>query len=81
MNHGGPAFPRVTKETCDDGLGNTVLVTSKAWRPGMSLRDWFAGQALAGLCTKPHQDAVSHPKQAYEVADAMLAAREKGGSE
>ena len=40
---------------------------------GMSLRDWFAGQALAGF-------AVGHLPElcaslAYQYADAMLAAR------
>ena len=45
---------------------------------GMSLRDYFAGQFMAGRAAVPgtvdHQwDAV----QAYEAADAMLAARAK----
>jgi hypothetical protein len=42
---------------------------------GMSLRDWFAGQALATL--QPHWDAKPLAKAAYEVADAMLAERER----
>ena len=42
--------------------------------PGMSLRDWFAGQALAALIEyKPGAAA----KMAYDHADAMLAARAK----
>jgi hypothetical protein len=45
---------------------------------GMSLRDYFAGQALAGLCANP--EATSHfdsPRAywAYKLADAMLEAR------
>lgn len=53
---------------------------------GMSLRDWFAGQALAGLasnCTDaglstwlPDSIAV----RAYDYADAMIDARAKGGA-
>ena len=42
---------------------------------GMTLRDWFAGQALA-TC---HPDS---PQKlawwAYQIADAMLAERERG---
>lgn len=36
IDDGGPAFPRVV---CEDGVPPDV-------REGMTLRDWFAGQAL-----------------------------------
>lgn len=45
---------------------------------GMSLRDWFAGQAIIGLLTSglgTPLDVVT--SAAFEVADAMLAEREK----
>lgn len=42
---------------------------------GMTLRDWFAGQALAGLSAKNHAGGVSIAKSAYALADAMLAER------
>lgn len=43
---------------------------------GMTLRDWFAGQALSALIEyKPTAAA----RLAYEHADALLAARSKGG--
>jgi hypothetical protein len=51
---------------------------------GMTLRDWFAGQALAGLCAdgnlrippdKIWPDAVA--EYAYGMADAMMEARKK----
>lgn len=69
IDDGGPAFP-----SNDDGIQND----------GMTLRDWFAGQALAGLLGnadyKLHaEDGEDIPKliaaQVYEMADAMLKAR------
>jgi len=47
---------------------------------GMSLRDWFAGQALAGtsLLQAYHNRPDLLAQHAYEYADAMLAEREKG---
>ena len=46
----------------------------------MSLRDWFAGQALAGLVfiLRPDSGIKSDAATAYRFADAMLAAREEG---
>ena len=74
---GGPAFPRITYE---GNLGH----------PGMSLRDWFAGQALAGAIASPRpfmlrdKNCDTAPKLAdlsYEMADAMIRARNEGESE
>lgn len=55
------------------------------WWPenGMSLRDWFAGQALAGMCASPPPDLGDRTNpnhsgwadNAYKFADAMLASR------
>ena len=45
---------------------------------GMTLRDYFAGQALAGYFahpTTPHQNATDGAVYCYAMADAMLAAR------
>jgi len=44
---------------------------------GMSLRDWFAGQALAGLiaCATSSGDPEKSADYCYQVADAMLKAR------
>jgi hypothetical protein len=66
---GGPAFPS------DMLIGHSV----KASKPfsGMSLRDWFAGQALAGALDR-WLEVGGSDKQisgwAYEIADAMLEA-------
>lgn len=48
---------------------------------GMSLRDWFAGQALAGAMTSVpgpgFADWSYYAGAAYAIADAMLAERVK----
>lgn len=42
---------------------------------GMSLRDYFAGQALASPLAARFEPAQSRAKWCYEMADAMLKAR------
>jgi hypothetical protein len=44
---------------------------------GMSLRDWFAGQAMQGLCANGNTNAIDIARAAYIIADAMLSQREK----
>jgi len=73
QDNGGPAFPRTVQQW------NSNLQAFD----GMSLRDWFAGQALAGLCANmndqdhPFMDmSVKHMGElAYNYADEMIAAR------
>jgi hypothetical protein len=51
-----------------------------SWEDGMTLRDYFAGQALIGIITHPDGFAGKWKKaaeHAYEAADAMIEAREK----
>ena len=43
---------------------------------GVRLRDYYAGQALAGLVSRPTGRASSVAEAAYLIADAMLAARQ-----
>lgn len=48
--------------------------------PGMTLLDWFAGQALNGSLSLPNIDDTNHSALAtfcYDMADAMLAERER----
>lgn len=73
INDGGPAFP---SESYDAEVDMDTI------KPGMSLRDWFAGQALAGqLAFSPHDsfEKLHKPDEVaermYAFADAMLAAR------
>jgi len=64
MDNGGPAFPMQ--------IGSLQL-------RGMTLRDYFAGQALAGMtaCSVLTEEAHEYAKCAYILADAMLVARNK----
>lgn len=43
--------------------------------PGMTLRDWFAGQTVAGFCGTKYLTAEDIARAAYEVADAMMTQR------
>lgn len=49
--------------------------------PPITLREWFAGQALAGLMANKSNPLIYEPTQdaayCYKIADAMLAQREK----
>lgn len=77
VDDGGPAYPA-------NRPGHDC------WKhvPGMSLRDYFAGQALAGILaggfasTIPHDDVNGGGDAAffaYQYADALLIARKGGG--
>ena len=68
--NGGPAFPLP--------MGTETATGTD----GMTLRDFFAGQALAGMCAS-ETDGVSYSSgnvasRAYKIADAMLKERESG---
>lgn len=60
-----------------------IAISAKciSWEDGMTLRDYFAGQALVGLLAGRKPDAVftneDATKSAYNMADAMIEAREK----
>ncbi len=79
INDGGPAFPfgQVSEAT-----GQPI---NGFFNPGMSLRDWFAGQALASSFFEVLKlmPAKVSPKQfaesLYGMADAMLEARNQKG--
>ena len=74
-NDGGPAFPH-------QWFDQKGFVTIERRVDGMSLRDWFAGQVVAGyMAGAGHNADMSMPDLAehvYQMADAMLAEREKG---
>lgn len=65
---GGPSFP--------------IIGSNSSWEEtgGMSLRDWFAGQALIGVSQDPESYGWAPEgiaTRAYKLADAMLEARKK----
>lgn len=73
-NDGGPAFPHLDLYT---GAGNPQ--PAPVQYNGMTLRDWFAGQALAGMLSDHEVDvnANTFASISYDLADAMLAERAK----
>jgi hypothetical protein len=86
VKDGGPAFP---VETYGDGRGMQTGPDS-GWETGMTLRDYFAAQALSaiisgsafptihGLADEAGVDSGEYMADAaYEYADAMLKARAK----
>jgi hypothetical protein len=74
---GGAAFPVPEANRLSDGT---------YCNEGMTLRDWFAGQALAGmLAANPRHQSDGSPSEhaaraSYMMADAMLAERSTGPS-
>ena len=63
IKDGGPAFP----------------TTHLNLPQGMTLRDYFAAQALAGICAnqdnRVYGNSMEFARAAYRLADAMLKAR------
>jgi hypothetical protein len=86
INDGGPAFP------CEEQIRYKGEVCDTQTFPGMSLRDWFAGQVMVGLMSKlplvdqtgalgmKVEDKIAYnqdvAESCYAIADAMLKARE-----
>lgn len=65
---GGPAFPKLSQ----DERWKTFSSTD-----GMTLRDYFAAKALQSIIGKRNGYLSTDVRYAYEVADAMLKAREQ----
>ena len=75
---GGPAFPQHVFTPMHPGGGQWTTVG------GMTLRDWLAGQAMSGcyagragvLLKLDPENLRADVERFYQIADAMLAARE-----
>lgn len=68
-NNGGPAFPHSVKNWNDHLLHE---------QHGMTLRDYFASQALMGLIANvetANQASATLARDAYHLASAMIAER------
>ena len=87
MKDGGPAFPGNVYNLTEDGSEQVGEHTFRV--PGMSLRDWFAGQALQGAISwylhAATQGVTRNQREdtptvmagmAYQLADEMLAVRD-----
>jgi hypothetical protein len=86
INDGGPAFP-IERMTAHGILAHTGLPQGDAeyiaalarMTRGMTLRDYFAAKALAfvvGYAELAHTGPNDWAAAAYEIADAMLKARD-----
>jgi hypothetical protein len=75
VNDGGPAFPVPMFTRDADGQ---PMSPTEYGLGGMTLRDWFAGQALAGMLANPAKDYGYNGavRDAFGFADALLKARE-----
>jgi hypothetical protein len=85
----GAENERLWREHCertdrpkDGGSAFPVTPTDRSWQiadtqMGMSLRDYFAAAAMQGMLASPDGDGhvERHAVGAYQIADAMLAAR------
>lgn len=86
--NGGPAFPagivRKSRPAHDPGADFYVTDFTEPRNAGMTLRDYFAAKAMQGMLANPNQDYAPLTIRAqeavvagaYEMADAMLKARE-----
>ena len=67
IDNGGPAFPLQDWDP---------VIQSRRSESGMSLRDWFAGQALAGAMTQQlaEDEATANAQIRQRVVDSLFAA-------
>ena len=47
------------------------------FNPGMTLRDYFAGQAIAGIMIRENSRNIDVAKLSYEIAEKLLIERQK----
>lgn len=65
---GGPAFPHM------------MTAGHRDYAPGLTMRDWFAGQAMIGAVStnvRPVDPPDVIARESYQIADAMLEARKR----
>lgn len=69
---GGPAFPRTGHQSAAKCYDTTV-------QDGMTLWDWYAGEAIRGAVANQLTNARLAAKIAADMADAMLRERRERG--
>ena len=79
IDDGGSAFPW-TETVGLDPMDSDGGLVYDVRHPGMTLRDWFAGQALAGLVASIEAPE-DHARDAYRIAEAMLRVRQAEGDQ
>lgn len=93
VDDGGPAFPQHQEEFVDHPVHGRIHRNhvDMALEPGMTLRDWFAGQALTGDFASQSEEMgmwsndtaqsfmEARARLYYRMADALLTARRGGG--
>jgi hypothetical protein len=72
IKDGGAAFPHQA-QNWDSDCG--CYVKNLNYERGITIRDWFAGQALTKASQGSSRTADDIAKRAYYIADAMLIAR------
>ena len=80
IEDGGPAFPKSGTTACHSlPNGDRIMVDVDPGHCGMSLRDWFLGQALVGLLANHYFNGnISEAIMDADVAaDKMVALRNK----
>jgi len=75
INDGGPAFSSWPYKPWK----HEPSINEMNYYSGMTLRDWFAGQALSGLlaCPKTSGTYDGFVTDAYKYADSMISQRNK----
>ena len=71
IDDGGPAYPTAQNATLVDGKMTFDTV------PGMTLRDYFAGQAITGRVVETQYSVDVLAEWAYQLADALIKERNK----
>lgn len=66
----------MTKHINDGGFAFPQCLNAEGPFGGLSIRDWFAGQAMQGILAHYGDDG-DIGRVAYRKADEMLAARQK----
>ena len=78
INNGGSAFP--SQHPWPHAMPGSLQAYGHVDYPGMTLRDYFAGQALVGLCAQTEELGRSRmwfAERSYCIADALLKQREE----